>query len=516
MRIHKIDRTPSATARAMCIQSLSRPTPRLLFSGWLLAFGTLLLSGCAQFPYPPITGSDQVAETETETEADSQAQNAEEARVQAIPEPQEEPEPDKLFDWNGSGRKISHVVIDTNEQRARFYDGQEQVGWTRIASGVSSHPTPSGEFEVLEKVAKKRSNLYGRIYNAKGGLHKSNAQSSDPIPAGGKFVGARMPNFMRMTYDGIGMHAGPIPRPGQPASHGCIRLPKGVASSLFSKVDIGTRVTVIGNGPDYGNYAERIRRQREQEKLNRIAAAERAAAKSDQERAQERPARRVSQRQASGSSDAPDARSRSRERDQRRAPSEPSSASPSPTGTGAGDAASNASPAAEASQPAARAEPAPATEPATEPAPDPAPAAAPESGAQRPQAESAQVQTATAPTRAPDPTPAQTPGQASDQAPDQAPATAPVPAPTESTTAPEPTPQPATPGRSTAEETAATEIENRAASGAAGEPRGQEDSGSRSETRAPAPQQTAPRRAPRATEPEIRSADREQVTDAEA
>lgn len=514
MRIHTIDRTPSATARAMCIQSLSRPIPRLLFSGWLLAFSTLLLSGCAQFPYPPITGSDQVAETETETEADSQAQNEEEARVQAIPEPQEEPQPDKLFDWNGSGRKISHVVIDTNEQRARFYDGQEQIGWTRIASGVSAHPTPSGEFEVLEKVAKKRSNLYGRIYNAKGGLHKSNAHSSDPIPAGGKFVGARMPNFMRMTYDGIGMHAGPIPRPGQPASHGCIRLPKEVASSLFSKVDIGTRVTVIGNGPDYGNYAERIRRQREQEKLNRIAAAERAAAKSDQERAQERPARRVSQRQASASSDAPDARSRSRERDQRRAPSEPSSASPSPTG--AGDAASNASPAPEASQPAARAEPAPATEPATQPAPDPAPAAAPESGAQRPQAESSQVQTATAPTRAPDPTPAQTPNQASDRAPDQAPATTPVPAPTESTTAPEPTPQPATPGRSTAEETAATEIENRAASGAAGEPRGQEDSGSRSETKAPAPQQTAPRRAPRANAPEIRSADREQVTDADA
>jgi len=235
----------------------------------LSALGALLLlTGCAQLSFPTTAGTTPPAEIEAEPEPETA-----ETSPRTIPEPQEDPEPDKLYEWNGSGRNISHVVIDTNEQRARFYDGQEQVGWTTIASGVSSHPTPSGEFEVLEKVAKKRSNLYGRIYNAKGGLHKRNARSSDPIPAGGKFVGARMPHFMRMTYDGIGMHAGAIPRPGQPASHGCIRLPDEIASNLFAHTGIGTRVTVIGQGPDYGNYAERVRRQREQERLNRVAMA---------------------------------------------------------------------------------------------------------------------------------------------------------------------------------------------------------------------------------------------------
>jgi hypothetical protein len=243
-------------------------------SGWgsLFALGlALLFGGCAQIPSPP------VAETSAQLPDEIEVDTVEEIEVaqEAIPEPEQNPEPGRLYEWDGRGRRINRVVIDTNAQQARFYDGQEQVGWTTIASGVSSHPTPSGEFEVIEKVAKKRSNLYGRIYDASGALHKRNAHSRDPIPEGGKFVGARMPYFMRMTYDGIGMHAGAIPQPGQPASHGCIRLPDEVASSLFAHADIGTRVTVIGSGPDYGDYAERLRRQRAQERRNRVARAER-------------------------------------------------------------------------------------------------------------------------------------------------------------------------------------------------------------------------------------------------
>jgi lipoprotein-anchoring transpeptidase ErfK/SrfK len=232
----------------------------------LFLLALLLLAGCIQTTSTRSTDAQAAVPEEPETP---------EVADTAIPEPQEDPAPDKLFEWNGTGRSISHVVIDTNEQRARFYEGQEQVGWTTIASGVSKHPTPRGEFEVIEKVAKKRSNLYGRIYDANGNLHKRGAHSDkDKVPAGGKFVGASMPHFMRMTYDGIGMHAGPIPRPGHPASHGCIRLPKEVASNLFAHVDLGTRVTVLGNGPDYGNYAQRVREQREQERISRLAAAE--------------------------------------------------------------------------------------------------------------------------------------------------------------------------------------------------------------------------------------------------
>lgn len=273
-------------------------------SGLLPAIGIpLLLAGCAQLPFQtPTRDAGQPADIEPELETAANAETA-------IPEPQESPEPGQLYEWNGHGRSISHVVINTDEQRARFYDGPDQVGWTTIASGVSSHPTPRGEFSVIEKVKNKRSNLYGRIYDASGQLHKRSAHARrDPIPSGGKFVGARMPHFMRMTYDGIGMHAGDIPQPGQPASHGCIRLPNEIASNLFAHVDVGTRVTVVGDGPDYGNYAERIQRQREQERQNRVAAAsaERQATSQLSSNAAEDGAR---SRPASGSTQSPEARS---------------------------------------------------------------------------------------------------------------------------------------------------------------------------------------------------------------
>jgi hypothetical protein len=103
---------------------------------------------------------------------------------------------------------------------------------------------------VLEKLTKKRSNLYGKIYNANGRVVNSDAKlGRDPIPPGGRFVGASMPYFMRLTYDGVGMHAGPIPRPGFRASHGCIRMPRKMAPIVFAHVPIGTPVTITGDGP---------------------------------------------------------------------------------------------------------------------------------------------------------------------------------------------------------------------------------------------------------------------------
>ncbi len=215
------------------------------------------------------------------------AQPAEPAAPEPIPKPQEKPKTGKLYEWNGDGRKISHIVVNTDEQKARFYDGEEQVGWTTVASGVRKHPTPVGRFEVLEKVANKRSNLYGKVYSSGGGVVRSDAKAGrDAIPAGARFEGAKMPYFLRVTYDGVGLHAGPIPRPGHPASHGCIRLPSKMAPVLFQHVGVGTKVSIIGSGPDYGNYAERQRavaaergqRERERREIAARVAAENPAA----------------------------------------------------------------------------------------------------------------------------------------------------------------------------------------------------------------------------------------------
>lgn len=204
-----------------------------------------------------------------------------------IPKPQEKPKPGKLYEWNGNGRSVSRVVVSIDEQRARFYDGNEQIGWSTIASGISKHPTPVGHFDILEKVENKKSNLYGKILNKNGKVAKSNAKmGADKVPPGGRFDGAKMPYFMRLTYDGIGMHAGPIPRPGKPASHGCIRMPKQLAPILYKHVTTGTPVTIHGKGPNYGNYAERQRIARAKQQLARELRAEEeaaaAAAKADE------------------------------------------------------------------------------------------------------------------------------------------------------------------------------------------------------------------------------------------
>jgi lipoprotein-anchoring transpeptidase ErfK/SrfK len=251
----------------------SRKAAAALSAGLL----ALILAGCAGAPLrlPGLSTGTADDEPPGATTAAAEPQPERKDEPEPIPAPQEKAKPGQLYDWSANGRGVTRIIIDTDEQRARFYSGGEQIGWTTVATGLGSHPTPTGHFEVLEKVQDKRSNLYGRIYNSGGGLVRGNAKAGqDRVPPGGRFVGASMPHFLRLTYDGIGMHAGPIPRPGRPASHGCIRMPARIASALYTEVSVGTPVTIVGNGPDYGNYAAKVRRERAAAEARRNALAE--------------------------------------------------------------------------------------------------------------------------------------------------------------------------------------------------------------------------------------------------
>jgi hypothetical protein len=64
------------------------------------------------------------------------------------------------------------------------------------------------------------------------------------VPEGGKFVGAPMRYWMRLTWDGVGHHIGPLPRSRRAASHACIRGPSAIMPIIYGKVKIGTPVTV--------------------------------------------------------------------------------------------------------------------------------------------------------------------------------------------------------------------------------------------------------------------------------
>ncbi len=137
----------------------------------------------------------------------------------------------------------SHIRIDLATQRGLLMNGDEVVIDYPICSGVKSRPTPTGTFYILEKIVDKRSNRYGRIYDAEGECVNRDADAQlDLIPEGGKFEGAPMKYWMRLTNDGVGHHIGPVRR--YPASHACVRGPSETIPIVFSKVKPGTVVVI--------------------------------------------------------------------------------------------------------------------------------------------------------------------------------------------------------------------------------------------------------------------------------
>jgi hypothetical protein len=137
----------------------------------------------------------------------------------------------------------SWVKISLPNQRGFLMNGDEVMMDYPICSGTKSRPTPPGDYKILEKIVDKSSNTYGKILDAEGNVVNGDADATkDEIPEGGKFVGAPMKYWMRLTWDGIGHHIGPVRR--YPASHACIRGPRGTMPTIYSKMAVGSRILV--------------------------------------------------------------------------------------------------------------------------------------------------------------------------------------------------------------------------------------------------------------------------------
>ena len=107
------------------------------------------------------------------------------------------------------------VVVSLSDQLAYLYRGNTLMAVATISTGKYPRPTPTGIFSVLNKKP----------------MHRSR-----------KYENAPMPFAQFIDQYGVALHAGH--NPGEPASHGCVRLPSAFAKKLYSVTDIGTPVII--------------------------------------------------------------------------------------------------------------------------------------------------------------------------------------------------------------------------------------------------------------------------------
>ena len=107
------------------------------------------------------------------------------------------------------------AIVSIKSQQVTFYDADGWILRAPVSTGTTGRETPAGVFAVLEKNKEHYSSLYDD---------------------------ASMPNMLRITWNGIALHGGPLP--GYAASHGCIRMPFDFAERVFDKAPMGMRVII--------------------------------------------------------------------------------------------------------------------------------------------------------------------------------------------------------------------------------------------------------------------------------
>ena len=147
-----------------------------------------------------------------------------------------------LYNSAQPGKNI--VRIDLSDQRAQLLVGpSRQVAIdTPVCTGKPGKATPVGRFPVMEKIADKRSNLFGSLYKngvkVHGGDRRKYRGSYD------KYIGAPLPYWMRMTGGGIGMHGSNYVHR-VPRSNGCVRTPPPIIDDIYAKMTKGSVIEVV-------------------------------------------------------------------------------------------------------------------------------------------------------------------------------------------------------------------------------------------------------------------------------
>ena len=110
--------------------------------------------------------------------------------------------PDTVSFWDGgAGNGPARLHLDISKQQVDFFRGETLVGRSRVSSGDGNHPTPTGSLSILEKHRDHVSSRYGDFVFGDGTVAKANVDiKNDVPPAGSRFKGSPMTNFMRLTH----------------------------------------------------------------------------------------------------------------------------------------------------------------------------------------------------------------------------------------------------------------------------------------------------------------------------
>jgi lipoprotein-anchoring transpeptidase ErfK/SrfK len=144
---------------------------------------------------------------------------------------------------DGATPDNTRLLVSLGRQRAFLLVGDEVAVDTPVSTGKRRAMTPVGDFTIIEKSATHSSNLHGDFVDAEGRTVRTGVSTRiDPAPSGTKFQAVPVQNFMRLTAEGLSLHAGRVP--GYRATDQTVRLPADIAPLIFQRVKNGTPVKI--------------------------------------------------------------------------------------------------------------------------------------------------------------------------------------------------------------------------------------------------------------------------------
>ncbi len=120
------------------------------------------------------------------------------------------------------------VLVSIADRRLAVIEDGDVLAYFPVAVGAAVSPSPTGEFEIVNRVANPAYYHDGVVTTA-----------SENSPVGTRWIG--------LNLKGYGIHGTNAPRSiGQAASHGCIRLRNRDVERLYAMLRVGDVVEIRG------------------------------------------------------------------------------------------------------------------------------------------------------------------------------------------------------------------------------------------------------------------------------